>query len=870
MSTESLELATRGRRFDAALWPPRRSSVIAKAIAPAVTLVALACSALPAAAQFLQQGQKLVGTGAVSGAHGANQGTSVALSADGNTALVGGASDNSGAGAAWVFTRSDGVWSQQGPKLVGTGAINGPYSPAQGASVALSGDGATALVGGPNDNHGVGAVWVFTRSDGVWSQQGAKLVGAGAIGGGQHQGQSVALSADGDTALVGGPADNYGRGAVWVFVRSSGVWTQQGSKLVGTGATGPAFQGASVALSADGDTALVGGPTDNPAGTTPGPGAIWVFTRSGGVWSQQGLKLVGTGATGNVHQGQTVALAGDGGTALVGGQNDSSNAGAAWVFTRSGGAWTQQGAKLVGTGGLNYAEQGQSVALSSDGNTALVGAHWGDAVWVFARSDGGWSQQGSKLVGTGAIGQASQGASVALSSDGNTALVGGVYDNAGAGAAWVFVSGVKLRDAAAAASTCATPKSDPNARHYDPTGTWTITTSPKKPPFNIQHANGKVDAVSDLNVKFSGGLTGDLMTLTSVVTAINDPGIPAAKITSFLSRPESQRTMKIEAVLKDDSDGGLSLTGCFTTPNIDTVTPIVLVVEMKLNMSDYMKDCRKAGVPLPPKWGNSKWKFVGTLPKNKVFASTLETTEVWITESPTDNTDKNPLGICYALPRKDGSDNIQLLGVICQGKKSSQACFWDNLDRVTGERIVGAKLVDLDLNKVSDGKDGIPLIVDVDGNTIQKGIENCTNCHRGDNVFIIHPGTFLQVDPNLSAQKRLTAVDSPPYRPVSSRPGWVNPSPTKTLVLEPCVSCHNIPELTKQFCPVLKSIVGRTMPLDDTEKDGDTKPVPIDWQVGYRDDVAKLAGACNKLITLPSGAPFWDINSWDPIKKIWK
>ncbi len=454
MSTKSLEPTTRGRRFDAASWPPHRSSGIAKVIAPVVTLVALACSALPAAAQFLQQGQKLIGTGAIHGAHGASQGDSVALSSDGNTALVGGASDDSVAGAVWIFTRSDGVWSQQGSKLVGTGAIKGPYSPAQGTSVALSGDGNTALVGGPTDNNGVGAVWVFTRSDGAWSQQGSKLVGTGAVGGGQHQGQSVALSADGNTALVGGPADSYGDGAVWVFTRSGGVWTQQGSKLVGTGATGHAFQGTSVALSADGKTALVGGPHDNPGGTTPGPGAVWVFSRSGGVWSQQGLKLVGTGAIGNVQQGKSVALSGDGNTALVGGQYDNSKAGAAWVFTRSGGAWTQQGSKLVGIGGLAYAEQGQSVALSSDGNTALVGGHLGDgAVWVFTRSDGVWSQQGSKLVGAGASGQASQGTAVALSADGKTALVGGAYDNSGTGAAWVFVSGVKLQDAAATPGT---------------------------------------------------------------------------------------------------------------------------------------------------------------------------------------------------------------------------------------------------------------------------------------------------------------------------------------------------------------------------------------------------------------------------------
>ena len=206
-----------------------------------------------ALAQFSQQGPKLVGTLATGSA---GQGTSVALSADGHTAIVGGPNDNSGAGAAWIFTRSRGVWTQQGSKLVGTGAVG---NAAQGTSVALSADGRTAIVGGPNDNSGAGAAWVFTRSGGVWTQQGDKLVGTGAVGS-AVQGTSVALSAEGRTAIVGGPNDNTNTGAAWVFTRSEGVWTQQGDKLVGTGAVGAAVQGTSVALSAEATLAIVGGP----------------------------------------------------------------------------------------------------------------------------------------------------------------------------------------------------------------------------------------------------------------------------------------------------------------------------------------------------------------------------------------------------------------------------------------------------------------------------------------------------------------------------------------------------------------------------------------------------------------------------------
>jgi hypothetical protein len=248
----------------------------------------------------------------------------------------------------------------------------------------------------------------------------------------------VALSADGNTALVGGHGAERFVGGAWVFTRRDGVWRQQGSRLVGTGAVGWARQGWSVALSADGNTAIVGGHADDD-----GTGAAWVFTRSGGVWSRQGAKLVGTGAAGAAQQGWSVALSADGNTAIVGGHGDHDSAGAAWAFARNGGVWTQQGGKLVGDGAVGAARQGYAVAVSADGNTAVVGGHADDdgtgAAWVFARKGGVWTRQGGKLVGSGAIGKARQGRSIAVSADGNTAIIGGFGDNSNAGAAWVFV-----------------------------------------------------------------------------------------------------------------------------------------------------------------------------------------------------------------------------------------------------------------------------------------------------------------------------------------------------------------------------------------------------------------------------------------------
>ena len=198
----------------------------------------------------------------------------------------------------------------------------------QGTSVSISSDGNTAIVGGGGDNSNAGAVWVYTRTGGVWIQQGSKLVGTGAVGI-ALQGFSVSISSDGNTAIVGGYVDNSGVGAAWVYTRSGGVWTQQGSKLVGIGEVGAANQGVSVSISSDGNTAIVGGNGDNS-----NAGAAWVYTRIGGVWIQQGIKLVGTGAVGSiVFQGISVSISSDGKTAIVGGQQDNSGAGAAWVYS---------------------------------------------------------------------------------------------------------------------------------------------------------------------------------------------------------------------------------------------------------------------------------------------------------------------------------------------------------------------------------------------------------------------------------------------------------------------------------------------------------------------------------------------------------
>ncbi len=363
-------------------------------------------------------------------------GHSVALSPDGTTALVGASDENGRAGGAWVFTRSGSTWTQQGPELRGIGETGeGSF----GSSVALSADGNIALIGGRSDDAaphegccGAGAVWVFTRTGSTWSQQGAKLT-PGTASRDAEFGSSVALSANGRTAVIGAPGSAQ-PGAAWVFTRSGSQWERQA--VLGSAAATPyAGFGNSVALSASGNTALVG------AEGARGGGAAWIFRRSRSKWTKEGAKLTGMERGSFARFGDSTALSGNGTTALVGAGGEGGEVGAAWLFTRSGSAWKRR-AKLTGRGESGRGNFGESLALSFNGDTALIGAAMDNegnrervgAAWLFARSGSSWIQRGVKFTGRGGAEDGLFAASLALSGDGDTALIGGD----GANAAWIY------------------------------------------------------------------------------------------------------------------------------------------------------------------------------------------------------------------------------------------------------------------------------------------------------------------------------------------------------------------------------------------------------------------------------------------------
>lgn len=422
---------------------------------------------------------------------------SLALSSDGNTLAAGAAGESSGAigvggdqanspgatssGAVYIFTRHASTWSQQAYVKASNTAAGDSF----GISVSLNGNGDTLAVGahledslamGINGNQGStagnssnrGAVYVFTRSGGSWSQQ--AYVKASSSHANEYFGGAVSLNSNGNTLVVGAIGERTGAldaGAVYVFTRSASVWSQQTFIKASNIQTNAHF-GSSVALNSDGNTLAVGANGESSAATgingnqfenLTGPnatGAVYVFTRNTSAWSQQAYVKASNSAAFDAF-GSSLALSSDGNTLSVGAgaeasavigingnqsDNSASNAGAVYVFTRSTTTWSQQAyVKASNTGGNDYFG-GTSIALSSDGNMLAVGAIGEDsaatgidgdqtdhrsgysgAVYFFTRSASAWSQQSYvKASNTGA--GSMFGRALALSGDGNMLAVG--------------------------------------------------------------------------------------------------------------------------------------------------------------------------------------------------------------------------------------------------------------------------------------------------------------------------------------------------------------------------------------------------------------------------------------------------------------
>ena len=453
-------------------------------------------------------------------------GSALAISADGNTIVVGAphessaargingdAADNSlyNSGAVYVFVRRGDAWVQQAYVK----ASNAGQSDLFGMTVALSADGNTMAVSAPwersaatgvNGNQSddsmpqAGAAYVFVRSGDSWSQQAyikASNTGRPAnaddpLADGDQFGTSLALSGDGNTIAVGAitedsaatgingnQADDSAQaaGAVYVFGRTGTTWGQQ-AYVKSSNIEAADLFGYRVSLSRDGNTLVAAGYDEDGAGRgvnvdqgngTNGSGALYVFNRTDGTWAQSAY-LKGSRSEGNDALGFSIAISGDGNTivagaadesCLVGGINpegcntdkpeDASggSSGAAYVWVRSGGTWTEQAFIKASSPQLQdwFAA---NLAVSADGNTLLVGAPMEDsrargingdeqdnsavesgATYLFKRTGTTWTQQ-AYMKADNAEEFDEFGTSVAVSGDGRTLITGARMESGGA------------------------------------------------------------------------------------------------------------------------------------------------------------------------------------------------------------------------------------------------------------------------------------------------------------------------------------------------------------------------------------------------------------------------------------------------------
>lgn len=310
---------------------------------------------------------------------------------DGDTLVVGAFNNDEyglDSGAAYVFTYTGGVWVEQQKLTAGDAQVYDEFG-----TVAISGD--TIAVGAlREDENGMnsGSVYIFTRTAGVWSQQQKLIASDGAAD--DFFGTSLAIT--NDTLVIGasGDDDDGSRsGSAYVFTRTAGVWSQQ-QKLTAVDASEGDYFGSVVAIS--NETVVIGAYQDNVSG--PYSGSAYVFTRSGGTWSQQ-QKLTASDGGNYQYFGSGVAVEND--TVAIGARRATGNSaytGAVYIFTRSGAVWTEQ-QKLIANDGYGQDYFGDTVAM--DGDLLVVSAHLEDeyemtnsgAAYVFTRSGGTWSQQ---------------------------------------------------------------------------------------------------------------------------------------------------------------------------------------------------------------------------------------------------------------------------------------------------------------------------------------------------------------------------------------------------------------------------------------------------------------------------------------------
>lgn len=324
---------------------------------------------------------------------GSNDMFGISVGVVGATSVIGAwnatVSGKVGQGAVYVFGKSNGLWSQTQKLVAGDGAAGDTF----GEFIAFSG-GNTIIVTAPNatvsGHHSQGAAYVFSKTGTTWTQT-QKLTASDGVA---HDtfGEAIALS--GTTLMIGaGGSQTNGvfvLGSVYCFNLSGSTWTQTQRILAPDPSDNAALFGWQIAIS--GTTAIIGAHAST-VGSNPGQGAVYIYNQSAGSWSESAKLTASDGVTYD-HFGNAVALQGT--TVLVGALDATigshNGQGAVYYFALSGGSWSQKQKFTPPEGTATFF--GVSVNLLNA--AALIGAYGNDsdrgAAYVFNKAGSTWTQ----------------------------------------------------------------------------------------------------------------------------------------------------------------------------------------------------------------------------------------------------------------------------------------------------------------------------------------------------------------------------------------------------------------------------------------------------------------------------------------------
>ncbi|NBP04022.1 MAG: hypothetical protein EBU90_28800, partial [Proteobacteria bacterium] len=370
-----------------------------------------------------------------------NFGWAVSLNSAGDVALVGAYGEDpngvTNAGSAYIFTGSGNNWIQTA-KITGSDSAAGDFF---GVSVAINSGGNIVLIGAQSDDMGaqvdVGSAYIFTGSGNNWVQV-AKITGSDSAANDAF-GFSVALNSVGNVAIIGAYLDDINAlsnvGSVYIFTGSEGNWSQA-AKITGNDSTANDYFGYSLALNSSGNIVVIGAYADNS-----NAGSAYIFTGSGNNWIQT-AKITGSDSIANDRFGGDVSINSFGNIVSVGALADDAYRGSAYIFTGSESNWVQV-AKITGSGSTAGDYFGTSLAFNKDGNILFIGALIDKSVYIFTGSGNNWVQtnkiSGNDTTPTTVYGF---GRSLQTNNNGNTTIIGAYLDQpngqSDAGSAYIF------------------------------------------------------------------------------------------------------------------------------------------------------------------------------------------------------------------------------------------------------------------------------------------------------------------------------------------------------------------------------------------------------------------------------------------------